>query len=228
MTRRWVVTDIDGTITDERGSIHLAAVEAIRKLETEGTAVGLVSGRPYFAVRILGEYLGVTGPLVAENGGIGFFAGQEFVLGSRANPDSVARVLIQRHGLAMTWDSQYRRTDCAFDRDGTIDALLAQSVTDLQAVDVHVSSIMVHLSAKGVNKGSGLRHWCRQFGIDDAAVAVSGDADSDLTLFEEFSCSFAPSNCTEALAARARFRASLPFGAGFSAGIDFLRRNGWL
>src|SRR5689334_9163143 len=88
---RWLITDIDGTITDSQGLLDLGTLQLLRQLEQDGIQVGLVSGRPYPMVRMLGEYLGLTGPLIAENGGVGFYDGEQFESGSRVIVEEAAQ-----------------------------------------------------------------------------------------------------------------------------------------
>ena len=72
-----VMTNVDGTITTDGDSIssigfrvirHLE--ELIRHLEEQGIIVGLVSGRPLPELESLAHDLGITGSIIAENGGV--------------------------------------------------------------------------------------------------------------------------------------------------------------
>ena len=222
----WVITDIDGTITDARGRLHEPAIKEMQALEDAGVRVGLISGRPYPAVRLLGEYLGVTGPLIAENGGIGFFERREFVLGSRQLAEDAINRLSPLIALRATWDTRYRETDYALDTD--VDLIkLRQLIADHSIeVELQVSSIMLHLAKKGVTKRVALQHCLHFSGIDVADVVVAGDSDSDVSLFEGFPKSIAPANCTAQIRSLAHFRAKLAFGAGFCEGIEHLREIG--
>lgn len=228
MRATFLVTDIDGTITNAQGFLHTQAVAEMQSLERAGVCVGLVSGRPYPAVRVLGEYLGLTGPLIAENGGIGFFDGTEWVLGSKQPVEEVVSVLARLMPIQPTWDTRYRGTDYALDR--TIDAERIREVLIDSGFDVelHVSSIMIHIAKKGVTKRAGLERCLEVANITHEAVVVAGDADSDLSLFEGFSVSIAPANCTKPIAGLASYRASASFGEGFCEAISHLRHIGIL
>jgi phosphoglycolate phosphatase (TIGR01487 family) len=225
---RWVVTDIDGTITDSEGRLDLAACEQLRGLETTGIRVGLISGRPYPMVRMLGEYLGISGPLIAENGGAGWFAGKQFELGSRTVTENAARQLLTATPIEPTWDNEWRVTDFALEPSAsipTIESLISKWNLE---IELHVSSIMIHLSRKGINKCVGVEYCMTQAGLEHDEVIVCGDAKSDLSLFEGFRHSIAPANSCEAVVKRAGFCAPSAFGEGFCEGLEYYRKRGYL
>ena len=67
---RLVMTDVDGTITTGGDSISPAVSHAIRRLEDQGIIVGLVSGRTLPKLESMAHDFGITGPIIAENGGV--------------------------------------------------------------------------------------------------------------------------------------------------------------
>lgn len=225
---RWVITDIDGTITDSRGMLDLNACQLLRQLEQSGTQVGLVTGRPYPMVRMLGEYLGLTGPLIAENGGIGLYAGEHFESGSRIIVEDAARQFRNVLPIVPTWDNEWRVTDFAIEPTVSVESLEELIARWNLDIELHVSSIMIHLSKKGVNKASGIEFFMRCAGLEHAEVMIAGDASSDLSLFEAFKVSIAPANSCESVVNRAGFCAVNSFGPGFCEGIEHYRRQGRL
>jgi len=225
---RWVVTDIDGTITDESGMLDLEVLSELRQLEKTGIRVGLVSGRPYPMIRMLGEYLGLTGPLIAENGGAGLWLGETFQLGCREVAEKSAGELGNWISIEPTWDNQWRLTDFAIKPTVRLEEL-KRLVTDLQLdIDLHVSSIMIHLAKSGVNKGTAIEFCMSQAGLENDEIIVAGDAWSDVSLFERFRLSIAPSNSCEPVTDRAGFCAEDSFAQGFRQGIQHYRNLGFL
>lgn len=220
----WFITDIDGTITDSNGQLYLPAIREIQSLGKAGILVGLVSGRPYPIVRMLGDYLGLRGPLIAENGGSGFFNDKKFVLGSRRVAEKAIELLRSLIPLEQSWDNSYRETDYALNVGVDIQKLQEILTQNEIEAEVQVSSIMVHIAKKGVTKSAGIKHCLRLAGLEPTGVTVAGDSESDISLFEDFPMSIAPANCTEPIGRLARFRADLGFGEGFCQGIDYLRR----
>ena len=69
-TPKAVAVDIDGTITDKNKKIHLGAIAALRRLEGAGIPVILSTGNVRAITYGLWRFIGATGPMVCENGGV--------------------------------------------------------------------------------------------------------------------------------------------------------------
>jgi phosphoglycolate phosphatase (TIGR01487 family) len=225
---RWVVTDIDGTITNQLGMLDLGVLRELRRLEETGIRVGLVSGRPYPMIRMLGEYLGLTGPLIAENGGAYIWLDQTFQLGYRDVAEKAARELGKRISIQPTWDNQWRLTDFAINPTVSVDELKRLVAVLPLDIELHVSSIMIHLGKSGVDKGIAVELCMTQAGLENDEIIVSGDASSDLSLFERFKLSIAPANSCESIIDNAGFCAEGLFAQGFRQGIQHYRKLGFL
>ena len=70
MKIKLLATDIDGTLTIDRSSefIPIEAMEFMRRLEDYGVLVSLVSANALPIIVGLRRYLGLRGPVIAENG----------------------------------------------------------------------------------------------------------------------------------------------------------------
>lgn len=225
---RWVVTDIDGTITDRKGRLDVDAIRLLRELEDRGIPVGLVSGRPFPMVLMLGEYIGLSGPLIAENGGAIRFRGANQELGSRAIATEAARQLGSLLPIQMTWDDGWRVSDCAIEPSVAVDDVLGALQELHLDVEVQVSSIMIHLAKRGVTKRSAMERWLTTAGESSDAVLIAGDSGSDAGLFRAFASSIAPSNSTAPILQLASYRASAGYAAGFCEGLEHFRELGIL
>ncbi len=95
---RLLMTDVDGTLTAEDGSIDRSVPGAIRRLEEAGIAVGLVSGRNLPRLDALADRLAASGPIIAENGAVARSApGSDLVdLGHSRQPSLDALELLKR------------------------------------------------------------------------------------------------------------------------------------
>ena len=67
---RAIAVDIDGTITDYNKKLHLEAIEALRSLEDAGIPVILATGNVRAITYGLSRFIGASGPMVCENGGV--------------------------------------------------------------------------------------------------------------------------------------------------------------
>ena len=64
-----IVFDVDGTLLDFRG-FHPELIPLIRQLEERGIIVSLASGRTLPNITPIRQALGISGFIVAENGGV--------------------------------------------------------------------------------------------------------------------------------------------------------------
>jgi hydroxymethylpyrimidine pyrophosphatase-like HAD family hydrolase len=65
-----VVTDIDGTLTDGHRHLDFEAASLLRTLERDGTRVILATGNVLPVALAVHRSIGLSGPIVAENGGL--------------------------------------------------------------------------------------------------------------------------------------------------------------
>ena len=65
-----VAVDIDGTITDYNKKLHLDAIQALRRLEDAGIPIILATGNVRAITYGLWRFIGASGPMVCENGGV--------------------------------------------------------------------------------------------------------------------------------------------------------------
>ncbi len=70
MAKRLIVTDLDGTLLDAKGSYSARTRDYLRSLSEEGYLIVLASGRPYRAIKRLYEDLRCNAPVIAYNGGL--------------------------------------------------------------------------------------------------------------------------------------------------------------
>ncbi|EQD36136.1 phosphoglycolate phosphatase, partial [mine drainage metagenome] len=67
---RVVVTDIDGTLTDQERHLDPRAIAQVHALEAAGLPVSLATGNALPIALALQRSLGLSGPVIAENGGV--------------------------------------------------------------------------------------------------------------------------------------------------------------
>ncbi|MDP6613184.1 MAG: HAD hydrolase family protein, partial [Candidatus Hydrothermarchaeota archaeon] len=76
MAIRAVAIDIDGTLTDENSRLNLGAVGKIREIEAHNIPVILATGNILCRSEAASIFIGTSGILIAENGGIIKFKSQ--------------------------------------------------------------------------------------------------------------------------------------------------------
>ena len=188
---RLVMTDVDGTLTDESDSISSVVSESIRRLEDGGVIVGLVSGRTLPGLESLASDLGISGPIIAENGGVAKLKlnGNLVDMGYSRNPALEALEKLRTlfpDAIEEREDNKYRMVDVVLWSHGVDLKELRRHLDDAELVD---SGYILHLVQKGVSKGRTLTmllHHISDGQLSPADVVVFGDSLTDLSLFEMF------------------------------------------
>ncbi|RLE49303.1 MAG: phosphoglycolate phosphatase, partial [Candidatus Methanomethylicota archaeon] len=104
-----VAVDIDGTIAGSDWKISCEAIKAIRNLEAYGIKVILASGNALCVVKALSRYIGCTGALVAENGGVVEYKGVTKFLGDPSRAKAALEAIKARYGqVSESWSNRYR------------------------------------------------------------------------------------------------------------------------
>ncbi len=224
---RLVMTDVDGTLTADDGSIDAGVPGAVSRLQAAGIAVGLVSGRELPRLDALATDLAASGPIIAENGAVARTApGSDLVdLGYSRQPSLDALDLLKRlypGRIRGREDNAVRLVDVVFWADGVAIDDLREHTGDVQVVD---SGYILHLMPPGISKGATL---LKMLGVlADSSLSpedlmVFGDSATDLSLFEIFANSvlipnpLLDSELTVAIKRAAGYTSESPTGAGFS------------
>ena len=222
-----LMTDVDGTMTTGDGSLSHAAVEAVRQLEQQGITVGLVSGRTLSGLEFLARDFGISGPIIAENGGVAKLrVDSELVnLGYSRQPAIQALNKLKSlfpAAIQEREDNKDRLVDIVFWSRGVRTEELIGHLEDTDLLD---SSYILHLVQKGVSKGKtlmGLLEKLGDGGIHPTETMVVGDSSTDLSMFELFTHSVLISNPRLPLKQRnklqkvASYVSNQPFAQGFA------------
>ncbi len=224
---RLIMADVDGTLTDEHGSTNLAANEAVRLLEECGIPVGFVSGRHLSSLESLARQLEISGPIIAENGGVAKLTPDDDILdlGYSRQPalDSLDRLKRLFPGaIREREDNAERLVDVVFFADGVAHADLIQHLGDVQYYD---SGYVLHLMERGISKGRTLLRLLNEIGYKEMSpteTVVVGDSPTDVSLFELFPHSILIPNPRltddqrQAVSKSARYVSDLHCGDGFA------------
>jgi phosphoglycolate phosphatase len=231
---RAVVTDVDGTLTGPDRRLDPRATAAVRELESHGVPVVLATGNVLPIALALHRSLGLSGPIVAENGGLvcAQVDGRERVtrLADRGSAWS-AYLALRRQGLPVRrlFTDRWRETEVALEPNVPIARIRRALVGRPVRVEVIGTGYAVHLMEPGAGKLPGLRHALRPLGLTPADCVVCGDGDNDVAMLRAsgFGVSFASGSPRARRAARYVARSS--FAAGFVEGLKasglFARRG---
>ena len=214
-----LVTDVDGTLTSPKNGLYLPAVEAIRRLEDEGIHVVFCSGNIMCSLLTLGFYLGISGPIIAENGGVVMKLGWEkpIILGSKEQPLRALEVLKETFGDKITeaGDQFYRFTDIAIRRIVDRETVVKTMEDNGIKINVLDSGYAIHLCDSQVHKAIGVRKAVETLGYQSEDALGIGDGQNDIELLQEVGYGIALNNAPNILKDVADYVTEKSYGEGF-------------
>ena len=223
---KMIVADVDGTLTMKE-SVGPVVAGLITRLEKSGISVGLASGRTVPRLNPVADALKITGPIIAENGGVARLGlDQPFIdLGYSQKPAVAAFKRLKAlfpDNVKRLPDNKDRKVDLSFTADGIEPDRLRKHIhdEDAQLLD---SGFMLHLLPAGVSKGNTLKMLLTRMAnkLSVYEVMVFGDSETDASLFVEFPNSAVVFNPRanqherKALTALAKYSAKEPNEEGF-------------
>lgn len=240
MTPDLVVLDIDHTITDADDRIHPLTTEALDRLRAHPIPVALATGRPLSSalrvartvharfivalggavvMRVHDEVTLWTAPTIPPSITAGLWTSGAHVHAHRADghwhathdgpiTDEYTRV---HHMPGALWSMPDR---------GVLLEVVDQQLDPQLHPDATVMYGYAHghhytdLTARGVDKATGLSHLVRHLDIDWSSVLAMGDGDNDCTVFQAAGCSVAVQGATPGLLEHATHEVMHPAETG--------------
>jgi phosphoglycolate phosphatase len=219
---RAVVTDVDGTLTDRRRRLDPGALRWVRRLEDHGIPVVLATGNVLPIALALHRSLGLSGPIVAENGGILYHRTPD---GERVERLADRRVALRAFrallaaGLPVRrlFTDRWRESEVAL--EPTVAIARIRAVLRGQPVRVESTGYALHLLEEGAGKRVALDRVLAPLGLSLGECVVLGDGDNDVEMLRAagFGVSFASASPRARKAARYVTRAA--FADGFVEGL---------
>jgi len=220
---RVVVTDVDGTLTDADRRLDPRAVELVRSLELRGIPVALATGNVLPIALGLCRSLGLSGPIVAENGGLIYRQderGRDIV--DRLTDRRVALAAFQKLRAAglpvrQLFTDRWRESEVALEPNVSV-AAVKRALGDC-GVEVESTGYALHLMETGGGKLPALERALAYRGLTPGDCVILGDGDNDVAMLRAagFSVSFSSASYRARRAARYVTRAK--FAAGFVEGL---------
>ena len=182
--------DIDGTLTDNKKQLSTTAIESLRRLEQNGIPVVLSTGNVRPVAYGLWRFLGLSGPICCENGGVIWHSDwDEPVIRASGNEahDAAKWLGTQIKGLNAEGieSNKWRESEwCLFPNEDLEAITAAISQSQWSHLSVIRTGFAIHLMDPIVSKGHGLADICQRTGWDNADILCVGDAPNDLSMFE--------------------------------------------
>ncbi|MDE1819783.1 MAG: phosphoglycolate phosphatase [Euryarchaeota archaeon] len=225
---RAVITDIDGTLTDKDRRMDLDAVAALSFLRRKGIPVVFATGNVLPVVLGLQRFLGLEGPIIAENGGLVYFSEDRVVhLSSR----EVALKAYERARRSLPverlFTDRWRETEVAL--EPTLPAEEVERAVRGCGVRVESTGFAIHLFEPTAGKLPAARMVLQELGVPLEECLVAGDGDNDVELLEAAGVGVSFPDGSARARTRADYVTRARHGAGFlEALIEFsLLPSGW-
>jgi len=219
---RGVVTDVDGTLTDAQRRLDPSAVRAVVRLEARGIPVTLATGNVLPIALAVQRFLGTSGPVVAENGGLIYWPrGTRGSVERRADRRVALRAwrAVRAAGVPARrlFTDRWRETEVALEPTVPL-AAVRRAVRGLP-VTVESTGYALHLIERGVGKLPSLVRALEPLGLAPADCVILGDGDNDVAMLRAagFGVSF-PTASTRARSA-ATFVTERSYAEGFEEGL---------
>ena len=191
------ITDIDGTLTDDRRRLSMHAVEEIRRLVDAGIPVILASGNTVCFIDA--RY---TGMRHAEGDrSICLAAYQKIVEHFQPKGEELR-----------LYSNEYRYSDVAFARD--VDAEDVSRLLAGMPVQVIDTGFAIHLQPLGLSKGAALAKLAELMGLTPSDFLAAGDSINDVSMLNAAGIAVVPANASPEARAAADHIMDKPFGEG--------------
>jgi phosphoglycolate phosphatase len=194
----------------------------VRRLESSGVTVTLATGNVLPIALALQRFLGTTGPLVAENGGLVYWPeGTRGTLERRADRRVALRAwrALRSAGVPARrlFTDRWRETEVALEPTVSL-AAVRRAVRGIP-VTVESTGYAIHLIERGVGKLPSLVRALGRLSLAPRDCVILGDGDNDVAMLRAagYSVSF-PSASRRARAA-ATYVTRSDYSAGFEEGL---------
>ena len=182
---RAIVTDIDGTLTDARRVLDLEVVSLLRAAEAQGIPVALATGNVLPIALAIHRSIGLTGPIVAEDGGLLYDTVEGDPKVDRCADRRVALEAFERlraAGLPVRrlFTDRWRETEVAI--EPTVPLRQLRQHIDRSKVRAEATGYATHLIEKGCGKLPTLRRALARRGLAPSDCLIAGDGDNDVTM----------------------------------------------
>jgi len=213
-----IALDIDGTLTDPKRRVNLEAIAALRKAEERGVKVILVSGNVLPIAYGLSTFIGASGPVVAENGGVVKYGREVRVLGDRKEALSAYEHLKGKMPARLIFSDRWREAEVAIEPD--LDLEEVKKELDTFNVTVETTGFAFHIFTKDCHKGAGLAHALKWMGIPVSRCMVVGDQDNDIPMIQLAGIGVAVANGSPRLQASADHVTKNEDGLGVAEAVE--------
>ncbi len=193
-----VVLDVDGTLTDKNRLISTNAIKYIRNGVKKNVMFSLISGNVIPVMFALQTFVGINGPVFAENGGIMLYKDQIKKFFDKTKAEEFLEYISKKSSVKPVFTNVWRETSAAFNMNDSDEHYVSNEAKkhDLYIVN---SKFTWHVMDKNQNKAYAVNYMKEQFKLNYNEILVVGDSDNDITMFNLSVNKACPANATDTI-----------------------------
>jgi phosphoglycolate phosphatase len=212
------VTDVDGTLTDKDRRLIPETTQVIQRMTDAGIPIVLATGNVLPLALALHRFLGLSSPIVAENGGVLYRKenGRDVVehLADRRVALAAYRRL-RKAGLPVRrlFTDRWRESEVALE-DGVPEGKIRAVLRGLPVL-VESTGFAMHLMQRGAGKLPAIRRALRPMGLSPADCLVVGDGNNDVAMLRASAWAVSFPSASPRARAAADYITRAEYGFGF-------------
>jgi phosphoglycolate phosphatase len=164
-------------------------------VQANGYHVMLATGNVLPVAFGLSAFLGIKGPIIAENGGLVYYKEKVYKLQSIDTPLQAWAYLKEKMPEAeRLFTDHWRETEVGLKRSTDLDKV--QKILYDWPVEIEVTGFAIHIMEPGHSKLKGVVKGCELIDIDPSQVLAIGDSDNDVRMLRGVGQSVAVGNAS--------------------------------
>lgn len=213
-----IAVDIDGTLTDDKRRISTVAIDALRSAENHGIRVIICSGNALPVAYGIATMIGVSGPVVAENGGIVLYDHSIYKLRDIEDAMAAYREIKEKFKIVPILSNRWRETEIGFRTDADLYDIM--KVVEKYGLVAEDTGWAIHIFKKGFGKLAGVKKAAELLKISLKDIMAIGDGQNDVEFVSRCGIGIAVKNSSEELKRIADYVCSQANGMGVKEAID--------
>ena len=193
-----VVLDVDGTLTNKNRLISISAIKYIRKGINKNVIFSLISGNVIPVMFALQTFIGINGPVFAENGGILLYKNRIEKFFDKSGVEKFLEHISKKSSVEPVFTNMWRETSAAFNMNN-YDKNYVSDEAEKHGLYIVNSKFTWHLMDKNQNKAYAVNYMKNEFKLNYDEILVVGDSDNDMPMFNLNVNRACPANATDTI-----------------------------
>jgi len=215
-----IVFDVDGTLTDYDRKMSIDSFNAVHYAEEQGIITLIASGNVLPITKAASMFLGSSGPIVAENGGMVEYNEKIIFLTKREISLAGYNEIKKYMNAVPVFADRWRESEVAIKLGPDINMI--RRIVEPMGLAAENTGFSIHIMEKGVNKMSGIEKALELLGLTRNDVACIGDSENDIAMVRDCAVGIAVNNAVRELKEYADYICENSYGKGAYEAVRWL------